>query len=355
MPRILVQVLNHNGLAYMEDCFSSLRKADPQGHSVETLVVDNASADGSLAFLRERFPEVRVIENPENAGFAGGNNVGLRFAMENGFDYVYLLNQDTEVDPGFLPPALRVAESDPSIAAVQSKILLHHDKKRINTVGNEIHFLGFGFSGGCGRLDKPGEVVEGAEEPRKDITYPSGAGVLLRVSALREVGLFHEELFLYQEDLDLGWRLRLAGLRIVLAPRSVVYHKYQFSRNPRKFFHLERNRYLVMFQNYRIGTLLVLAPALAAMQIGMCFYAAAHSLLGQEKDIFAYFCRRASWRILLDARRKVQRTRRVKDRDVLRHFLGKLEFEDLGSPVLKHIANPLFNIYWLLVRKWIFW
>jgi hypothetical protein len=351
MSRALVVVLVYNGAGYVRDCLQSLRKAFKAGTEADVLVVDNASSDDSVARVRAHFPEVRVIENPENIGFAGGNNVGLRCAIERSYEYVYLLNQDTVVDAGFLAESLEVAETDPSIAAVQSKILLHRDRRRINTIGNEIHFLGFAFSGGYGALDEGGAAQGSCVE----ITYASGAAVLLRVSALEQTGLFNEELFLYHEDVDLGWRQRLMGRRVVLAPRSVVYHKYEFSKGARKFYYMERNRYLVMLQNCRIATLVLLAVPAAVMQAGMVFFAAANGWLAEEFRILLYFCRPAAWRRLCEARRRVQAARRAPDRLVLRRFRGRLEFAELRSPILLYVANPLLDLCWTVLRPLIRW
>jgi hypothetical protein len=350
MARVLILIVNYNGAAYIRACLASLRQAVGGRADAEILVVDNASTDGSAALVRE-VPEVHLIGSATNRGFAGGNNVGLCWALEREFDYVYLLNQDTEVEPDFLDEAVRVAEADPSIAAVQSKLLLFQDKRRVCTLGNRIHYLGFGYNGNYGEIDATASLNGAAPE----VAYACGAGVLLRASALRESGLFNEELFLYHEDLDLGWRLRLQDYRIVMAPRSVVYHKYEFSRNRNKFYYMERNRYMVMFQNCRAATLALLAVPAAIMQLGMMFYALANGYARDELRMLQYFCRRDTWRRIRATRRAVQRARRIGDRAVFRHFCGKVEFEALQSWVLKRVANPVFNAVWVVMRPLIRW
>jgi len=347
MERILILIVTYNGAKYIDDCLASIERAGaPTGAETEILVVDNASTDETAALVRRR-GGVRLIENAENLGFAGGNNVGLRWAAEHNFDYVYLLNQDTEVAPAFLEEALRLARTDEKVAAVQSKLLLFDDKARINSIGNVIHYLGFGYAGGYGEPDREMEPCE--------ITYPSGASVLLRLEAIREVGFFNEELFLYHEDLDLGWRLRLAGRRILLAPRSVVYHKYRFSKNKDQFFYMERNRYLVILQNYRAATLLLIAPSLAAFQLGMFAYAAVSGNLGAQLRVCAHFARPAAWRRLFKRRRQVQAARRLPDREIVRRFVGRVEFEGLPNPILKYVANPIFAAYWSVAKRLIRW
>jgi GT2 family glycosyltransferase len=345
--RILILILTYNGSRYIEDCLSSLQQLTYPPDAFEILVVDNASTDDTVAAVRREWPGVRVVENERNLGFAGGNNVGLRYAIGQGFDYVYLLNQDTVVTPDFLTETLAVVRQDSTIGAAQSKLLLYDEKDKINTVGNELHYLGFGYAGGHRTPDHEMDVAE--------IAYASGACVLLRVSALKDVGLFYENLFLYHEDLDLGWQLRLAGYKIMLSPRSVVYHKYEFSRSSSKFYYLERNRHLLILQNYKLATLLLIAPAAVAMQFAMFIYSFFAGFWREELRACAYFCRPGNWKKIFARRKWVQMHRRVADRDVVRVFIGKVEFEDLRNPLLKYVANPLFNAYWQIVRRLIWW
>src|SRR3989344_5635815 len=246
LPRVAIIIVCYNGREYLPDCLTSLQAVDYPKERYSIIVVDNASSDHSVEYLREHWTNVAVTVLPKNTGFAGANNIGLRQAMEQGYDYAFLLNQDTVVTPGFLREAVAVAEADLTIGAVQSK-LLRFGTNEINSWGNVIHFLGFGYAGGNREPDQPISVQE--------IAYPSGAAVLLRCSALKTVGILDDAFFMYHEDLDLGWRLWLAGYRCLLAPASVVYHKYEFSRSMQKYFWMERNRYLVILTHYRLATL----------------------------------------------------------------------------------------------------
>jgi len=344
---VLIIVVNHNGQAVLGDCLASVARALAGSDRGRVLLVDNASTDDSVPFVRRHHPEVQIVANDANLGFAAANNIGIRIAMEEGSDYVYLLNPDTEVDPGFLEAAVAVAEGHPGAAAVQSKLLLHAEKTLINTIGNEINYLGFGYAGGYREPDRDLDVAE--------IPFASGASTLLRVAALREAGLFNEDFFLYQEDADLGWRLRLAGYAIVRAPRSVVYHKYAFSRGGRKLFFLERNRYHMILQNYRVRTLLAILPPLVAMQVGMLFYSAFSGWLRHELKVMAHFLSITTWKSVLRARREVQARRRVPDREVVRWFNGRIEFEGLSNPVFRFVINPGIHAYWRLIRGVIRW
>ena len=264
--KVLILIPIYNGVQgeFLDGCFSSLVKINYPKEDYQILAVDDVSSDSSVDFIQSNFPEIKIISNKENLGFAGSNNIGFKFGIENKFDYVFMLNQDTEVDPDFLYKAVELAESDKKIGAVQSKLMLFNDKMKINSIGNELHYLGFGYTGGYKSEDR-------VMTP-KEITYPSGAAVLLRTSVLREVGLLNEEFYMYHEDLDLGWRIWLNNYKIMLAPESIVYHKYDFSRSIQKYYFMERNRYLVMMQNYKMATILVILPAAMAMDIAMFIY-----------------------------------------------------------------------------------
>lgn len=343
-PKLFVVVLTYNSEADLEDCFSSLRKA-VEGLDCTVIAVDNASKDGTATRLRERFAWVERIENTENLGFAGGNNVGMRAALERGADYVYLLNPDTIVEPGFLREAVTVAEADPLAGAVQSLLLLASEPELVNTAGNTLHYLGFGS---CGRYREPASSV--AEEP-VEITAASGASVLYRASALREVGLLDEKLFLYHEDLDLSLRLRLSGHRVLLAPKSRVLHKYTFSKSPRKFYFLERNRYLVLLKHLEAKSLLWLAPFLLGSEPLLLLYAAKGGWLKEKL--------RADWELLqpqtlgyvLRERANSKALRKISDRELVPLLSSGLEFEEVATPFIKKVANPLLGLVWERLKR----
>ncbi|MCX8038527.1 MAG: glycosyltransferase family 2 protein [Candidatus Sumerlaeia bacterium] len=346
-PRVLVLIVTYNAADYVEDCFASLGQTRYPAESFEILVVDNGSGDGTVEHIQRRWPRVKVLRQGKNLGFAGGNNVGLQYALDQPFDYVYLLNQDTVVSPDFLREAVAVAQSEPRAGAVQSKLLLHDEPARINSIGNELHYLGFGYAGGYYEPDRAMDV--------REIAYASGACVLLRTAALREAGLFYPDLFLYHEDLDLGWQLRLTGWRILLAPRSVVYHKYRYVPSLTKYYYMERNRRLTVLQNYRLATLALIAPAFLAMEIITLAHSMRAGFWREALRAWAYFLRPETWRRIAARRREVQRRRRVGDRDVARHFTGKVVFVELRSRALKYVVNPLFNAYWQIVRRVLWW
>lgn len=349
--KIAIIIVTYNARQYLPDCLSSLEKIDYPKDLYRVIVVDNHSTDSTVEFVKKGFPWAYLIENKENIGFAGGNNIGIRYAIQNDFDYVYLLNQDTAVEPDFLSKAYEAIENNQQIGAVQSRLMFFEKNNIVNSIGNRIHFLGFGYAGGNGRH------ISQYSFPSSDIeiTYPSGAACLIRLSVLKEIGLFHDTFFMYHEDLDLGWRMRLAGYLCALVPKSVVYHKYEFSRSVKKYYYMERNRYLVLTQNYKLGTLFFISPALILFDLAMLLYSFFSGFWREEIFAKIYFFNLKNWKNILGSRKFVQSRRKIKDREILKIFSGEIQFQEKENVIVKYICNPVFRVYFFLVKFFIFW
>ncbi len=362
--RVSVIVVGFNHRRFLSDCIQALERAVSPRVPTRLILVDNASSDGTAEFVKKELllenckatkgglPAL-FLEQKENLGFAGGNNRAMEIALRDGDEFVYLLNPDTEARPGFLERAVEAMRGDAKVAVVQSLLRLHPETDRVNSWGNEIHFLGFGYAGGEGT---PVDSPEAKEKIRpRDIAYASGAGMLVRVSALRTIGLLNEELFAYHEDLEFSWRARLAGFRVVLAPDSVVFHKYEFSRSIKKYYWMERNRLLVMKWCYRLPTLLLIAPAFIAMEIGLWLFAFRSGWWKEKARAYASLLSPGEWGKIRRTRRAMRKLRRVSDREATRLFTGKILFQQMQPALLTRVANPLFDAYWKFVRAVMFW
>lgn len=348
--KIAVVIVNYNGINFLEPLFQSLDKQAYPRDKYRIIVVDNASTDGSLEWLRNSPLDIEFIENKENFGFARGNNIGIKDAIERGADYVYLLNQDTEVSPDFLIHAIKAIESNSRVGSAQSLLLLHPEINLINSDGNIIHYLGFGY---CGNYR------EGVEKATagvfKKIAYGSGAGILYKTEALQKVGLFDKDLFMYHEDLDLGWRLRMAGYENILATRSVVYHKYDFSRSIKKYYWMERNRYIVLFQNYKCLTIILILPALIFMEIGLFIFSLLGGWWNEKIKVYKFFLNPCCWFKIFKKRFQRQCERKAKDKEIIKYFSGKIEFQEVANPVLIYFVNPVLDTYWKIVKRLVIW
>lgn len=362
MPKVAIIIVNYNGREYLPDCLTSLAALNYPREDYKIFFVDNASADDSVNYARSNFPNVEVILNKENLGFAEGNNIAMARALAEDFDYLLLINQDTVSQPDFLRQLVDLAESDPQIAAVQPRLMLWPDKDKVNSLGNAIHYLGFGYSLGGYQL------FDGRLEPR-EIAYASGAAVLLKKEALQKVGLFAPDFFMYHEDLDLGWRLRLAGYKNLVAPEAVVYHKYQFSKSLKKYYYMERNRFICLLENYKIGTLILIFPALVAMEIGLFLFSLKTGFWREKLKVYGWFLNLNNWRRVLRERRKKALLRSGlgqdgqgfgglkvrRDGEIVRLFTGKIANQEIDNWVLKYVANPVFDAYWQIIRHLLWW
>ena len=234
--------MNRDGLRFLDACLSaSLDQEVDGGH--EVLLVDNGSSDGSAEHVRQRHQRVRVIEAGRNLGFAAGNNLGIREARG---ELVVLLNNDTRVRPGWLQALVEVASADPRAGAVTSKLLFAEPAGVIQNAGSLL------LSDGSGGDRGSGEPDAGQFDKREEVFAFCGAAALLRREALADVGVFDEDYFMYYEDTDLSWRLRLRGWRVVYEPRAVVDHWHAASSGrDSKFmrFHADRNRLFTVLKN----------------------------------------------------------------------------------------------------------
>jgi len=333
-PFVSIIVVGHNDRVHLHDCFSSISAQAYK--NFETIFVDNDSSDNSVRYVRKFFPSVKIVKN-RSIGYAGGCNRGLEVARGK---YVIFQTPDTLVAGDWLQELVDCAQ-DGEIGVCTPKIVLFDERDRINAAGVAVNFLGFAW---CGEYRKPAASVSG----KKELASASGTSLLVKKSVLSEVGAFDKDYFLYHEEVDLSWRTRLAGYKIMLVPSSVAYHKYSFSRNPKKIFFSERNRIISLLKNYSLKTLLLIFPAFLAGETGAFAYALLHGNITGKLQGYAYIIRNR--KTILAKRSSIQKARKVSDGDIARLFTGRIEFEEVSSPALTHVLNPLLGAYWKLAR-----
>ncbi|WP_276957944.1 glycosyltransferase family 2 protein [Allomeiothermus silvanus] len=208
-PIAYIIVLNWNGWRDTLACLAALEALNYPNY--EVVVVDNGSTDGSAEEIRKAKPQVNLLETRQNLGFAGGNNIGIRYALEQGAEYIWLLNNDTVVDPDALTAMVELAEKDCRIGVVGSVLYYMEQPTKVQAWGGgRVNLL----TGRSRHLLAPGEPH-----------YITGASMLLRREALEQVGLLDEGFFMYWEDADLSFRLRQKGWMVAVAPESKVLHK----------------------------------------------------------------------------------------------------------------------------------
>ena len=246
MARLSVVILNWNGRRHLERYLPSV-VAHTEGDA-EVVVADNGSTDDSLQWLRLNYPDVRVIRLDRNYGFAGGYNRALR---EVESEYVLLLNSDVEVTAGWWQPLVEVLDTESDVAAVAPKLLADMERTKFEyagAAGGFIDYLGYPF---CrGRILSNVEEDRGQYDSRRDIFWASGAAMCCRRELFESLGGFDEDFFAHMEEIDLQWRMQLAGWRIVVEPKSVVYHLGggTLPASSRKIFLNHRNNLAMLFK-----------------------------------------------------------------------------------------------------------
>ncbi len=243
IPKVFIIILNWNGKQDSVECLESLKKITYTNY--EILLVDNGSTDESVRCFRERFPEIEIIENELNMGFAEGNNVGIRRAMEKGTDYVLLLNNDTVVDRKFLEELVNVAESEPRIGLAGPKVYYYDYKGRKDI----IHSAGAKINMRQGTAPPIGinEVDIGQFDHERKVDYLEGACMLVKQAVIHNIGLMDAEYFAYWEETDWCIRARKAGYSIFYVPKAKIWHKVSASGSrPKRTYYLARNNFWFM-------------------------------------------------------------------------------------------------------------
>jgi len=236
-PLVFIVIVNWNGREITLDCLRSLQGI--RYRNTKTIVVDNASSDGSVEAIRREFPAVEVLDMKENLRFAGGNNAGIAFSLEHGAELVLLLNNDTTVHPEFLGHMVARILSAPDVGMVAPKIYYHHDPQRIWFAGGVISmWTGTMWHIGIREPDR------GQYDTPRDIEYASGCCILVSRSMMEQVGMLDTSYAMYTEDADWSLRTRRAGLRIAYEPAAMIWHKLSVSAGGHLSFFKMKNKFL---------------------------------------------------------------------------------------------------------------
>jgi GT2 family glycosyltransferase len=328
---VSVVIVAYNSGPALGRCLDSL------GDEHEVVVVNNGDEAPEIADAQGR-ESVRVVRPGRNLGYAGGSNLG---AQEASGDVLLFLNPDTIVQDGAVE-ALERTVADSEVGAAMGRLLLLSDPETLNSRGAAIHIAGLGWSSGHG---EPAETVTAPTE----ITYANGSALAIRRELFEELGGFTDELFLYHEDLELGWRVRMRGRRIVLDPAADVLHAYEHGRNPEKYYFMERNRLVFVSTAYSGRLLLLLAPVLVLAELGLTLVSIRERWFGAKARGWGWVAANAGW--IVRHRRRLQSERTVPDRELARHLTAVLDPAMIELPRATRFVNPLLERYWALVRR----
>jgi GT2 family glycosyltransferase len=251
-PEVTIVILNWNGKHFLEQFMPSLM-ATTYPH-FKVLVVDNGSADDSLAFLAAHYPTVLTLPLDKNYGFTTGNNKALPHITS---PYYVLLNNDVEVSPGWLQPMVEMMEADPQVAAVQPKLLSWQQRDHFEyagAAGGYVDVLGYPFT--RGRMFDTNEKDEGQYERPHALLWTTGACMLVRKAVTDRIGLFEDRFFAHMEEIDFCWRAANFGYKVMYQPQSVAWHLGGGTlpkTNPRKTFLNARNSLATLLKNFPAG------------------------------------------------------------------------------------------------------
>jgi GT2 family glycosyltransferase len=212
MNELTIIIPNYNGIQFLEGCFVSL---ESQNYPCKVVIIDNGSDDGSVEYIKENYPNFKLIDNKENLGFSKAVNQGINSIHS---EYVFLLNNDAELGPNCILNLLKCIKSDDNIFAVASKMIQYHDHNKIDDAGDEYTIFGWTKKVGDGK--NPELYAHGRE-----IFSACACAAIYRTSVFDEIGLFDENFFAYMEDVDISYRARIHGYKCVYCSEAVVYHR----------------------------------------------------------------------------------------------------------------------------------
>jgi GT2 family glycosyltransferase len=242
-----VIILTYNRKAVVKTCLASIQKSDYRDFSI--VVIDSASKDGTSDMIITEFPFVKLIRGKNNLGYTGGNNLGIKYAVENDFDYILILNDDTILAPDSISKLVKVIESDPEIGLVNPRIIEYENGEVCNSYGDYNFYLGLGYNS---LLYVTNPV---------NINLLRGTCFLIKKSVFEDIGLMDEEYFLYFDEADLSFRVKKAGYKMFFNPEAIVYHqlRHSFSGkiNDKVLYYSTRNELLFAKKHLHFAGFLV--------------------------------------------------------------------------------------------------
>lgn len=348
---------------YLSRAIEGMKKQTYPKDKIEFLIVYNShkpDESSQCPYIRteieknqSELPHTTIIEQEKNLGFSGGNNFGMHWAIDHGFDYVFLHNGDGFLGDECLEKLIEAMDSDARIGAAQALVLLYPEKELINTIGNCAHYLGLGY---CDAYRSPINSIKLSKI--KNIGYASGAAIIMRTDLLKQYGLWDQDFFMYHEDYDYSFRLKSLGYKVVATSEAVFYHQYTFvSRSVAKYFWMERNRFAFLLLYYKWPTLILILPMLLTLEIGMFLFSVVGGWWREKIKVYTYWLKKESWNLWLKKRRQIMTDRKVGDRELLQTMVASINFNEksIANPILKYVGNPLMWIYFQVLKLIIWW
>ena len=339
-PLVSIIILNYNAGNLLLNCVDSVFKSTYP--NFEVLVVDNISTDNSHVVCKKKFEKIHLIENKENLGYCEGNNVGIRNA--NG-EFVVILNPDTIVEPNWLNH-LMSAYNEFGEGLYQPKFFSLNEKHVLQSTGNMLHIFGFGFAKDKGKIDD--EKMESVEK----INYASGTCLFTSKIVLDKIGLLDPFLFLYHDDLDLGWRAAHIGINSFYVPKSIIYHaeSYSIKWSSKKFYWLERNRKYCLLTHYSKETYAKMRFSLFLVDLCVWLFYLSKGFLGAkikaELDIFR------NRKAIKIRHKQLEKIKIISDKELVKKFPDKIFVpKNVSEPIFNQLFNNILSVLSKKVKK----
>lgn len=339
--KVTVAVITYNGEKILEECLSAIKSLDYPDY--EVMVVDNHSTDQSVNLVREKFPEVKVLEMDENRGPNPARNVAILKSKTN---YVFLIDDDTILTSHCLSILMNAKNVIPDVAVCHPRIIYYDDRTRIQQEGAEVHYIGAAI------VKNEDASIKNTSTESVPTGAASGALLVDREKALH-IGLFDEDYFFGWTDGQFTFRLTASGLKCLSVPRAIVYHKAT-KRGLSKVFYQVRNRWYFILQIYSLRTIFLILPALAVYEISLLVFLTMKGAL--LKYLKANMAVLQDFGKLMKKRQKVQLLKRLSDRELL--HTGEINIrEDLleskYAKVGRKLLNRFFDLYWKLIKDFL--
>ena len=327
-PLISIILVNWNGKKWLKECLDSLMVQTYK--NFEIILVDNNSSDGSVEFVHSDYPEVIVVQNRENLGFSGGNNIGYQKSRG---EYVLLLNNDTRVERNFLEEFVKAFYEIPNLGSVQSKLILMYEPAKLDVCGSYWTDIGFLYHYGYAK-----DTLDPKYNRKMPFFSNKGASMMLKREVIEKVGLFDHDFWCYYEETDLCHRLWLAGYECWYYPTAVCYHAMggtavRFS-NSFLQFHNFKNKLASFLKNFEWVTLAKFLPIYLVLNVLLSFV---WLFQGKYKHFFSLY-KAIFWNLIhlldtMNKRKEVQKLRvrsdksifkKVKRNPTIRYYFGLL-------------------------------
>ena len=341
-PLVSIIILNYNAGELLMNCIKSIIESNYLNY--EIILVDNNSTDQSHIKCKKKFEQIKLIENEKNFGYCEGNNIGIRKASGK---FITILNPDTIVDKNWLKFLIQAYE-DYGEGLYQPKFLSLYEKNILQSTGNYIQLFGFGYA-----RDK-GEKDSNKRNTIEKIGFASGTCLFTSKSVLDKTGLLDPFIFLYLDDLDLGWRAKQLEIPSFFVPNSIVYHaeSYILKWSSKKFYWLERNRKYCILTHYSKTTLYKMLPTLIVVEILVFFFYLSKGFIiakiKADVDILK------NWSHIKKRYNQLESMKKIEDKEIIKNFtddifvpntvfkkVSKIFFDGIISKLSKRVRNRI--------------